>query len=420
MSDTDSLLPSSRRGLLLDLLRQQGTVRVRDVVAQTGVSAITVRRDIAQLAEEGLLRRVHGGAMLLDGVEGAGSSPAGAGTNEQGAADPAEAGASTASAGSSRGGAPRGHIGMLVPSLDYYWPDVVRTAEHTAREAGMRLVLRGSSYESDDDRQQLLRLVERGVAGIIVAPRLDVPTARETLAWLDSLDLPVVLVEREGAEEVHRTPLESVETDHVLGARMAVRHLAELGHQRIGLVRTEHSPHSAAIRAGWAAELAGLGLPGIGADGSVADGVVEVIVPDQKDPSWDAVLNDVPAACRATGTTALLVHADPEAMSVAQHAEEQGLEVPRDLSIVAYDDEVVSLFSPPMTAVRPPRKSVGRAAVELLVARLDDPGRPTHRVVITPSLRVRGTSVPPAGGSAESTDSAGAAASAEEDDGELA
>ncbi|WP_454296490.1 substrate-binding domain-containing protein [Salana multivorans] len=402
MSDTDSLLPSSRRGLLLDLLRQQGTIRVRDVVAQTGVSAITVRRDIAQLAEEGLLRRVHGGAILLDGADGSGGTGGTAAVGESGSAEAAvEAGPGSASSGSTRSCAPRGHIGMLVPSLDYYWPDVVRTAEHTARAAGMRLVLRGSSYESDDDRQQLMRLVERGVAGIIVAPRLDVPTAAETLAWLDSLDLPVVLVEREGAEEVHRTPLESVETDHVLGARMAVRHLAELGHQRIGLVRTEHSPHSAAIRAGWAAELADLGLPGLGPDGVVQDGVVEVIVPDQKEPTWDGVLNEIPAACRATGTTALLVHADPEAMSVAQHTEEQGLEVPGDLSIVAYDDEVVSLFSPPMTAVRPPRKSVGRAAVELLVARLADPGRPTHRVVITPSLRVRGTSVPPAGGSPE-------------------
>lgn len=385
MSEPDSLLPTSRRELLLDLLRQHGTIRLRDVVAQTGVSAITVRRDIAQLADEGLLRRVHGGATLL---EDAGAQRPG----EPGAAGDAASGddAGDPAGRPGKGGGYRGRIGMLVPSLDYYWPDVVRTAEQTARAAGLRLVLRGSSYESDDDRQQLLRLVERGVAGIIVAPRLDVPTAAETLAWLDSLDIPVVLVEREGAEEVHRTPLESVETDHVLGARMAVRHLAELGHRRIGLVHTLHSPHSAAIRAGWVAELAHLGLPG-----PDQPGVLEVVVPDKKDPTWDSALDPIPEACRATGTTALLVHADPEAMSVAQHAEEQGLEVPRDLSIVAYDDEVVSLFSPPMTAVRPPRKSVGRAAVELVVARLADPGRPTHRVVITPSLRVRGTSTPP-------------------------
>jgi DNA-binding LacI/PurR family transcriptional regulator len=45
--------------------------------------------------------------------------------------------------------------------------------------------------------------------------------------------------------------------------------------------------------------------------------------------------------------------------------------------------------------VRPPRRSVGRAAVGLLAARLADPGRPAHRVVISPSLRVRESSAPP-------------------------
>ena len=55
---------------------------------------------------------------------------------------------------------------MLVPSLDYYWPDVARGAEEAARELDMRVVLRGSSYETEDDRPQLTRLVERmGVDG---------------------------------------------------------------------------------------------------------------------------------------------------------------------------------------------------------------------------------------------------------------
>jgi DNA-binding LacI/PurR family transcriptional regulator len=69
--------------------------------------------------------------------------------------------------------------------------------------------------------------------------------------------------------------------------------------------------------------------------------------------------------------------------------------VPAELSIVAYDDEVASLFSPALSAVRPPRRSIGRAAVDLLTARLADPGRPTHRVVISPTLHVRQSSSAP-------------------------
>lgn len=69
--------------------------------------------------------------------------------------------------------------------------------------------------------------------------------------------------------------------------------------------------------------------------------------------------------------------------------------MPQDLSVVAYDDEVAGLFSPPLTAVRPPRTSIGRAAVELIAARLADPGRPVHRVVVSPSLRVRESTAAP-------------------------
>jgi DNA-binding LacI/PurR family transcriptional regulator len=69
--------------------------------------------------------------------------------------------------------------------------------------------------------------------------------------------------------------------------------------------------------------------------------------------------------------------------------------VPGDLSLVAYDDEIAGLFSPPLTAVRPPRRSIGRAAVRLVTDRLADPELPAHRVVISPSLRIRESSAPP-------------------------
>ena len=78
-----------------------------------------------------------------------------------------------------------------------------------------------------------------------------------------------------------------------------------------------------------------------------------------------------------------------------QHCEERHLAVPGDLSVVAYDDEVAGLFSPPLTAVRPPRRSIGRAAVRLVADRLTDPNLPAHRVVISPSLRVRESTSPP-------------------------
>jgi DNA-binding LacI/PurR family transcriptional regulator len=53
------------------------------------------------------------------------------------------------------------------------------------------------------------------------------------------------------------------------------------------------------------------------------------------------------------------------------------------------------LFSPPLTAVRPPRRSIGRATVRLVADRLADPGLPAHRIIISPSLHVRESTAPP-------------------------
>ena len=114
-----------------------------------------------------------------------------------------------------------------------------------------------------------------------------------------------------------------------------------------------------------------------------------------RDPQWRAEVDRILDACLAAGTTALLVHSDPEAISLVERCEERGIRVPGQLSVVAYDDEVAGLANPPLTAVRPPRRSIGRTAVELLVGRLGEPARAVHRVTVTPELMIRESTAPP-------------------------
>jgi len=366
--DARGALPVTRRAQLLDALQRQGTVRVSELTEVLGVTPITIRRDIAQLASEGLIQRVHGGATLIsqDGDTGEESTPARVNAEQHSLRS----------------------IGVFVPSLDYYWPEVLRGAEEEAKIHGLRIVLRGSSYESDDDRPQLARLIEQaGVDGLVIAPRMDAPNAAETMDWLTSTGIPVVLVERSATVGPHHAAMESVVSDHALGAALAVRHLASLGHRKVGLVISRQSPTSPHVRRGWLEAAAECGLS--------AETTVDAYVPSPRSPEWDAALDEILDRCVRTGTTALLVHADAEAMAIVQRCEARGVSVPGDLSVVAYDDEVAGLFSPALTAVRPPRQSIGRAAVQLLAARLSEPERPTHRVVISPSLRVRESSAPP-------------------------
>ncbi|MFC8680685.1 substrate-binding domain-containing protein [Microbacterium ureisolvens] len=361
---TPALLAAERRAHVMASLERDGAVRVAQLMDELGVAPVTLRRDLAQMEREGLLVRVHGGAV-----------PA-AGAFEEGESGHVATPSRT------------GSIAMLVPSLSFYWPSVVRGAETEAARQGFRVVLRGASYELQDERPVLERLVHtEGVRGLVVAPNTDTPHAQDVVQWLAECGVPSVLVERDAVLLPDGSPVENVTTDHALGAVLAARHLAALGHRRVGLIIARDSPTSRKIAAGWQAACAELGL-------TPADHF-ETSLPPRTSPDFSAVVDAALDAALSNSVTAILVHSDPEAMAFVDLALNRGISVPGDLSIVAYDDEVAELFTPALTAVSPPRAAVGRAAVDLLARRIEDPTRPVHRVVLNPTLNVRGSTAPP-------------------------
>ncbi|WP_327003244.1 substrate-binding domain-containing protein [Dactylosporangium sp. NBC_01737] len=355
-----------RQERLMEELRRLGAVRVKDLAAVLGVSELTVRRDIASLAERNLLTKVHGGATLPTQLLAA----------------PRRA----------RPPQTRFTVGMVVPSLDYYWPSIVTGARAAAAALGVHIQLRGSSYDLQEDRRQIGRLIEaEQVQGLLLAPSLEGDGVAELVDWITGLPVPTILVERQAPRWTPtRRQLEWVRSDHSLGLEMAVRHLHQHGHRRIGLVLSRASPTSAHLAIGWGLACADLGIP----DDLVVRESVGLDVPGHRD-----IIAGIMRRCRESGTTALIVHGDPDAISIAQYCIELGVSIPDDLALVSYDDEVAHLTEPAMTAVRPPKGYVGRVAVELMVARLTEgTRRPVQRVLITPELVIRDSSVPRPGG----------------------
>ena len=197
----ERLFSVQRHERLLGELRRHGAVRVRELARDLGVSELTIRRDIAALAARNLVTRVHGGATL----PGAARPPD----------RPRPAAAFT--------------IGMVVPSLDFYWPPVVAGARAAAAALGVTVQLRGSSYDPEEDRRQIGRLVEAGqVEGLLLAPSLDGADADLMIDWIGRLPVPAILVERQphGWTATPRQ-LEWVRSDHALGLEIAVHHLHE-------------------------------------------------------------------------------------------------------------------------------------------------------------------------------------------------
>ena len=360
LAPTTALAPA-RRARVLEALARDGAIRVSQLTDELGVTPVTLRRDLAQMESEGLLLRVHGGAVAV------GEEPPSA------AEEPRTL---------------TGRIAVLVPSLDYYWPGVVRGIETSARRYGLTTLLRGASYELQDERPALERLLRtEEVSGFILAPNTDTEHAQDVIQWLQDCGKPSVLVEREAFALPGHEPLESVRTDHALGAILAARHLATLGHERVGLILSRNSPTSRRIASGWHEACDELGL-------TTVQGF-EPLLPDRRSPDFSAAVDATLDTILSTGLTGLLVHSDPEAMAVIDMALNRGISIPDDLSIVAYDDEIAQLFTPALTAVSPPRDAVGRAAADLLAQRLADPSRPVARMLLSPRLNVRASTSAP-------------------------
>lgn len=171
-------LATERQELILAAVRAHGTVRLAQLVRQLGVTPVTLRRDVTALADRGLVVRVHGGVTLPPPVLGTVETKDGPET--------------------AAGHAPqRIMVGMVVPSVDYYWPQVVQGAQETVASAGGQLVLRASNYDAFEDQRQVTRLLERGVQVLLVAPSTAQPAGTDLLRWLGTLPVPVVLVERQ-------------------------------------------------------------------------------------------------------------------------------------------------------------------------------------------------------------------------------
>lgn len=358
MTDDSRPFGLSRREHIMDELRRTGSVRVSDLARELGVAELTIRRDIGRLADEGLVTRVHGGATLRSALD---------------TTVPTRAAAS----------APRFRVGMVVPSLNYYWPQIIVGARAAATEQRMQLALRGASYAIDDQRRQIASLVDSGgVHGLIVAPENAGAEGHAMLEWLDALPIPVVLVERRSPAALGLTRLEWVTTDHDFGGELALRHLAARGHRRVGIITSAQSPTSAQLRRGWFRAVDELGVASP-VDVSTS---LDLLQGAERSAALDGMLD----AIRAEGCTAALVHSDPQAVLLQQFAADRGWALPDELAIVAYDDEIAEGADPPLTALRPAKEHVGRRAVEVMAARLAEGARrPVERLQIVPQLRER-------------------------------
>ncbi|MFJ4593373.1 MULTISPECIES: substrate-binding domain-containing protein [unclassified Kitasatospora] len=342
-----------RRDLILKAVGEaSGPLRLADLAARLAIPAVTVRRDVAALAEAGRVGRSHGFVVRR--------------TPEK----------PTDGEGGTRA------LGLLVPSVGSYFDELINGARAAATAAGARLVLGIAPYEARDDRTQAERLLESGLDGLLLAPNLLPGRPAQAHDWLDDLPVPAVLVER-GAPEYGGpgAGLDSVGSDHRQGVLLALRHFADLGHDRVLLAARGDSWTAREVRAGYQYGTRLLGLAALP--------VLDTLGDDGRPADSDRLAGLIADAV-SDGVRAALIHNDQDAIQLLPLLRARGLAVPADLALIAYDDVFAALAAPPLTAVTPPTRAVGETAVGLLLRRLTaGPDLPVHRISLLPALRIR-------------------------------
>ncbi len=330
---------------------------IRDVAAAAGVSAATVSRVVNGSPQVAAQTR----ARVEEAMERLGYRP--------NLAAKALAGGST------------GAVGLLVPSIaNPFYGALAEGVDDMAGELGYHVFI-SHVASPEAERAALSSLVSRRVDGILMAAA---QASDELLGPMVASGLPVVLL----AREVPGLDVSCIVNDAFARSREVTRHLAELGHRRIGLVAEPLSYFSAQERRrGFRAALDELGLePAIeveAAAGSIAAAraAAEGILSSHGRP------------------TAVLAQNDLMAIGVLQACRERGLRVPEDLSLAGYDGTLLAeVVQPRLTTVEQPVRDIGRLAVELLhqlrTSRIKSP----RKLVLQPTLRLGESTAPPARG----------------------
>lgn len=356
------MLPSERREQILRELELRGSVTVAEFADRTGVSGMTLRRDLAALEGRGLLRRVHGGAISANQTAARGAS------SER------------------RTSRPLATIGMVVPSASYYYPEVIRGAKDAVRSLGCRLILAVSGYVATEELRQVDRLLAIGVDGLLVTPSDPLIEGTAIHTRLTEARIPVVILERSIDEGMAAQRLESVRSDHAYGAELAVRHLAELGHRAVALA-VQANPTAPSVRSGHSRAIDRLDLD------RARSFCCEIERQGDDLTTWHASIEHFLDRMLQAEVRAALVLTDVDAMRLIDAAAERGIGVPQDLAVVAYDDEVASLAQVPLTAVAPAKYDLGHLATTSCFERISEPvgvhGRAFSRTSLLPELKVR-------------------------------
>ena len=269
-----------------------------------------------------------------------------------------------------------GIIALVVPDIAIeYFAELAKSVESTAVARGYNVMLATTGFDAEREASYLEMIASRAVDGIVFAS--GVARAPRTQRALTG-GIPVVLVD----EEIEGMELRTVISDNEAGGRLAAEHLLRLGHRAALEIHGVSSPVTSVRRS-----------RGFATVWSDEGGAITSTAGDYSATSGRKAVEDHLAAFESGEITAVFAHNDVMALGAIDGLRAHGLRVPRDVSVIGFDDVSPGRYSyPALTTVRQDVRSLGtRAATDLLDALESDEALKLDRTVVPVELIVRGS-----------------------------
>ncbi|MGW1161349.1 LacI family DNA-binding transcriptional regulator [Streptomyces sp. NPDC002519] len=264
-------------------------------------------------------------------------------------------------------------VGLVLPELQNpIFPAFAEVIGGALAQLGLTPVLCTQTKGGVPEADYVTLLLHQQVSGVVFAGGLYAQTdaPHDHYRLLADRNIPVVLVNA----AVEHLGFPGVSCDDAVAVEQAWRHLASLGHERIGLVLGPGGHVPSARKLAAARAIAGE-LP----DAFVARAMFSI----EGGHAAAAKLID-------RGVTGFICASDPLALGVVRAARRKGLDVPSRISVVGYDDSaLMNCTEPPLTTVRQPIESMGKAVVELLSGQIGGRSVPADELLFEPELVVR-------------------------------
>ena len=261
-------------------------------------------------------------------------------------------------------------IGVLVPDIaNPFFAEVARALENNARELGYSIILCSTDYQLEREHDYLDLLIKKQVDGIIIATE---PKDVKKLRNLHDQNVPCVLF------SVDHLALDShvVTTDDIRGGYLAGRYLCQKGHRTFAVI-TEPQRASGRLRVE--------GFKKAVADEGVNPADVQVIEAKSKIEEAKLAANQIFQLKERP--TAVFATTDLIAAIFINEARKAGVSVPDDISIIGFDNTIHAEISDPgLTTIAQPIAKLASYTMEQLLDSIKDPGMPTNRIMLAPTL----------------------------------